>query len=162
MAGEALLRLSVSQGARRRRVPQHEEGPPPPPWGKFPLVELAVFTGIVLLAIGFFFASGARQAALLGSGLLLASLGGLEVAVREHLGGYRSHTLVLAAVPAVAALAALFYLAPSGFAPIARLAAAGAIFALAAWGLTALFKARSGGYAFRIKPEKTQKPAGRR
>lgn len=105
-----------------------------------------------MLAAGFLLASGARQAALLGGGLVLASLGGLEVAVREHLAGYRSHTLVLAGVPAVAALAALFYLAPSSLPPIARLGVGVAIFGLAAWGLTALFKSRSGGYAFRVKP----------
>lgn len=105
-----------------------------------------------MLAAGFFFASGAAQAVLLGGGLVLASLGGLEVAVREHLGGYRSHTLVLAGVPAVAILAALFYLAPSSLPPIARLGVGAAAFALAVWGLTALFKARSGGYAFRVKP----------
>jgi hypothetical protein len=113
----------------------------------------------VLLATGFFFATGAGQLALLGGGLLLASLGGLEVAVREHLSGYRSHTLVLAGVPAVAALAALFYLAPASVPAIVRLAIAAAVLALAAWGLTALFKARSGGYAFRVKP---QRPAKKR
>ena len=48
---------------------------------------------------------------------MLCSLAGLELAIREHFAGYRSHTLVLAAVPAVAVLAVLFYLAPEGLAP---------------------------------------------
>ena len=39
---------------------------------------------------------------LLALGFALGALGGLDTAVREHFAGYRSHTLVLAAFPAVA------------------------------------------------------------
>ena len=39
---------------------------------------------------------------MLVGGMLLASLGGLDTALREHFGGFRSHALLLAALPAVA------------------------------------------------------------
>ena len=57
-----------------------------------------ILAGIVSLAIG---AIGGHPTAI-GLGVALAGLGGMEVAIREHFAGYRSHTLVLAAFPAVA------------------------------------------------------------
>ena len=77
---------------------------PPAPWGSFPLVELTVLIGIVMLVLGFIFIGGQRGTVLIVTGLALASIGGLEVAVREHFAGFRSHTLILAGVPAAAAL----------------------------------------------------------
>jgi hypothetical protein len=136
---------------RRRAAP---EGAPPAPWGSFPLVELAVLVGIVILVIGFL-SEGSRQGILIGTGLVLCSVAGLELAIREHFAGYRSHTLVLAAVPAVATLAVLFYLAPSELGPGLRIAIGAAVFGLAAWGFTAAFRSRSGGYAFRVKAPRT-------
>jgi len=123
---------------------------PAPPWGSFPLSELLILVGAVLLVIGFLSGEGPRQATLLATGLVVASLGALEVSVREHLAGYRSHTILLAAVPAVVLLALLFFLGPESLPPIARLAIAAVVFGLAAWGLTAVFQARSG-RAFRVK-----------
>jgi RsiW-degrading membrane proteinase PrsW (M82 family) len=105
----------------------------------------------VLLLLGFFSGAGPRQATLLVAGFAIASLGALEVTVREHFAGYRSHTLLLASVPAVVTLGLLFYLAPPSLPPPARLAIAASVFGLAAWGLTAAFRARSGGRAFRVK-----------
>ena len=135
--------------SKRRAVPD-PEGAPPAPWGSFPLVEIAVLVGIVILVIGFV-SGGASQAILIGTGLVLCSVAGLELAIREHLSGYRSHTLVLAAVPAVAVLGVLFYLAPEGLGPPLRLAIAAAVFGLGAWGFTDVFRNRSGGYSFRVK-----------
>lgn len=142
----------ASEGApkAKRRAIMDPEGAPPAPWGSFPLVELAVLAGMVILVIGFL-SPGDRRAILIGTGVVLCSVAGLELAIREHLAGYRSHTLVLAAVPAVAALALLFYLAPSGLAPILRVVIAAVIFGLSAWGLTILFRNHSGGRAFRVK-----------
>ena len=42
-------------------------------------------------------------------GLVLASLGGLDTALREHFNGFRSHSSVLAGLPAVLAAGALFF-----------------------------------------------------
>ena len=82
---------------RRAAEPRTER--PNAPWHPVPLVELCVFVGIVCGAIGFF----THTRALLALGLSLAALGGLDTAAREHFGGFRSHTLVLAGVPAIAA-----------------------------------------------------------
>jgi hypothetical protein len=133
----------------RRRRPRADE-PPPAPWGSFPLVELVVLIGIVMLVAGFI-VSGNQGTVLIVTGLALASLGGLELAIREHFAGYRSHTLVLAGTAAVACLAALFIAAPSLLSPPLRIAAAVAVFAFAAWGLTVVFRRASGGLAFRIR-----------
>jgi hypothetical protein len=81
--------------------------PSRPPWHPFPLVELCVLVGLVLLVVGFLDAETARGRALLVAGLVLGSLAGLETALREHLGGQRSHAVLLAAVPAVGAIALL-------------------------------------------------------
>ena len=50
---------------------------------------------------------GGRVALLCG--LVLASLGGLDTALREHFNGYRSHSSVLAGLPAVLAAGALYF-----------------------------------------------------
>jgi hypothetical protein len=131
---------------RRRRGP---DDPPPAPWGSFPLVELIVLVAIVLL-IGGFIVSGTQGQVMIGTGLALGSLAGLELSAREHFAGYRSHTLLLAGALALIALAALFFLAPSGLSPLARIAIAAAVFGLAAWALTTAFRRRSGGLAFRV------------
>jgi hypothetical protein len=81
---------------------------PKAPWHPFPLVELAVLAGIVLLILGLLDYGSNRGRALLVCGMLLGSLGGLDTALREHFAGYRSHTTVLAGIPAVG-LAALLY-----------------------------------------------------
>ena len=74
----------ASKPARPSRRRPEAEDAPLPPWGRFPLVELAVLAGIIFLVVGFFFASGDAQAILIAVGLVLASIAGLEVAVREH------------------------------------------------------------------------------
>jgi hypothetical protein len=132
--------------ARRRPGP---DDPPRAPWGSFPLVELVVLISIVMLIAGFV-VSGTQGAVMIGTALVLGSLAGLELAVREHFAGYRSHTLLLSAAAAIAVLGILFFGAPSGFPPVARIAAAAAVFGVAAWWLTGVFRRRSGGLAFRL------------
>jgi hypothetical protein len=83
------------------------EDRPKPPWHPVPLVELAVLVGIVLIVVGFLSRDQRRGRTLLALGVLLGSLGGLDTALREHFAGYRSHTLVLALAPAVAAVVLL-------------------------------------------------------
>jgi hypothetical protein len=131
---------------RRRRGP---DDPPPAPWGSFPLVELVVLVAIVMLIAGFI-VTGTQGAVMIATGLVLGSLAGLELSVREHFSGYRSHTLLLAGAAALAVLAALFFGAPATMPPVARIAVAAAVFGLAAWGLTRAFRRRSGGLSFRL------------
>jgi hypothetical protein len=116
---------------------------PPAPWGSFPLIELAVLVGIVMLVIGLI-VGGDRGPLLIGIGLGLAGLGGLELAIREHFAGFRSHSTLLAGVPAIAVLALLFYAGPDSLAPLARVGIAGAVFAAALYGLAAMFRRKAG------------------
>src|SRR4029450_315063 len=62
---------------------------PAAPWGSFPLSELIIFIGLVLILGGA--ASGSGGERMLVAGLVIASLGGGELALREHMAGYRSH-----------------------------------------------------------------------
>jgi hypothetical protein len=82
---------------------------PKPPWHPVPLVELCVFVGLVLLVLGALDLQSDRGKLLLVLGMGLGSLGGLDTALREHLAGYRSHTTVIAALPAVTAAAAAYF-----------------------------------------------------
>jgi hypothetical protein len=99
---------------------------------------------LVLLGIGFF---GGNPVAL-GVGLALGALAGLELSVREHLAGYRSHTVLLAAAAALPVVAALYYLA--GLILLACLLAGAAVFGLAFVMLRRAFRSASGGLSYRI------------
>jgi hypothetical protein len=123
------------------------DAPPKAPWHPFPLVELCVLVGIVLIVLGLIvgFDSDRGQLALV-CGVLLASLGGLDTAVREHFNGYKSHSSVLAGLPGVIAAAALFF----ARAPwIVVAVGAALVFGLALWGFRTAFRRRSGGLSFR-------------
>ena len=105
-----------NKGKRRRRPkstsPQVPPRPPrgveridarpKAPWHPIPLVEICVLIGIVCIAVGFFSRDSPMGRLVLALGFVLGGLGGLDTSVREHWAGYRSHTLVLAAFPAVA------------------------------------------------------------
>jgi hypothetical protein len=82
---------------------------PKAPWHPFPLVELCVLAGIVLLVLGLINFDSRQGKTMLVVGLALGSLGGLDTAAREHFSGYKSHTTVLAGVPAVAIAAILYF-----------------------------------------------------
>lgn len=127
--------------------PDPKPAPPAPPWGSFPLVELCALAAIVLGVWGIV-QGGRAGAVLLTAAMLLGSVAGLEVAIREHLGGYRSHTLVLAGVVTVATLALLVLAdVPRGALP----AVAGAVLVGGLVGFRALFKRRSGGVGMRVR-----------
>jgi hypothetical protein len=117
---------------------------PPAPWGSFPLAELTVLAGIVMLAIGVI----GRHPTAIGVGVVLAGLGGLEVAVREHFAGYRSHTTLLAGAVFVVVVGALFYLA--GLILAICLAVGMVAFGASFIALRRAFQRASGGLSFRI------------
>jgi len=96
----------VSAKDRGKAAPRADERPPAP-WGSFPLAELTVLAGIVMLVIGVV----SKSATAIGVGVVLAALGGLEVSLREHLAGYRSHTTLLSGTVFVVVTGGLFYLA---------------------------------------------------
>jgi hypothetical protein len=109
-----------------------------------------------MLVIGFFFVHGSRGAILIATGLILGSIGGLDLTIREHFSGYRSHTMLLAGLPAIVVLGLLVYLAPDGLPAIARVGAGVVVFGVAAYLLSRAFANRSGGLRFRF-----DKPGGR-
>ena len=133
---------ATSKPTRAPRKPIEEERPPAP-WGSFPLVEIVVLVGLLMLVAGLF-VRGPQGAALLGTWLALGALAGLELSIREHFGGYRSHTVLLASAAAVATLAVFFYLVPDLLPPAARLGVAAIVGAVAAYGLARAFRARAG------------------
>lgn len=117
---------------------------PPAPWGSFPLAELTVLAGIVLLVVGIV----GRDPKLLGLGVVLAGLGGLEVAVREHFAGYRSHTTLLAGTVFVLVVGGLFYLA--GLILLVCLIAGAVAFLATFFALRRAFQRASGGLSFKV------------
>jgi hypothetical protein len=141
-------RAAAGTAERPRRRPGRPgiDDRPPAPWGSFPLSELVILLGIVLIAWGLF--SGQSGGLRLAAGLILASLGGGELALREHLAGYRSHTTLLAGGAAFVVVTAVALL----FGPVqvwALLALALVMFGASFVGLRELFKRRSGGVSFR-------------
>jgi len=74
---------------------------PRAPWHPWPLSELLILIGGVGSVVAF--KSGAEgHPALLVVGVVAVALGTFEVTLREHLAGYRSHTVLLAAIPVIA------------------------------------------------------------
>jgi uncharacterized integral membrane protein len=109
-----------------------------------PLAELVILAGIVSLAIGIF---GGNPTAI-GIGVALAGLGGLEVAVREHFAGYRSHTTLLAGAAFVLTTGLLFYAADQILA--VALAIGALTFAIVFYLARRAFQRASGGLSYRV------------
>src|SRR5947199_8800205 len=126
--------------ARRRK-----DGPPPAPWGDFPLSEIVVFIGIVLLIAGFF-VPPPQGFVMIAVGLGLGSLAGLELSIREHFAAYRSHTLVLSAAVGVPVFGLL--LVATTLSPAISVAAGALAFAGAAWLFAWARRPRPGGALF--------------
>jgi hypothetical protein len=126
------------------RAPMAEA--PKAPWAPFPLVEVCVLVALVLIVLGFL-SDGPRRGALLACGVALASLAGLEIAIREHLAGFRSHSALLAGAAAVLVAVPLFFL--TGLPQIVLLAVGVAVYTLAFFGLRRAFQAKTGGLGFR-------------
>jgi hypothetical protein len=136
--------------ASTARVPTRPRGPsgerPRAPWGSFPLSELVIFIGIVLILWGAM--SGREGEERLVGGLVIASLGGGELALREHLAGYRSHSALLGGVAAFAVVTVVAL----GLGPVkvwVLILLGAAVFALTFYAMRELFKRRSGGLGFR-------------
>jgi uncharacterized integral membrane protein len=107
-----------------------------------------VGVAIVLLIAGLV-AGGPRGVTMIAVGLALGALGGLEISIREHFAGYRSHTTLLSGAVGIAVLVGLALLVPSLWLPIA-LAIAAAAFGVSAWALARAFRRRSG-LAFKVR-----------
>ena len=127
--------------SRMDRMVARADARPKPPWHPFPLVELSVLIGIVLIVYGFLDTDSPRGRVALVLGMALCSLAGLDTAVREHFEGYRSHTTLLAGLFGIVSAAVLFF----AKAPwIAVAIAAGAIFGVAFALFRRAFRRRAG------------------
>ncbi len=119
---------------------------PLPPWGRFPLSELVILLGIGLIVWGALSGDSGEERLL--AGLVIASLGGGELALREHLAGFRSHSSLLAGVAAFVVVTVVAL----GLGPVQVwvLTVLGvAVFGVTFYGMRELFKRRSGGLSFR-------------
>ncbi len=102
---------------------------PPGRFGGVPVSEIAILAGAVALVVGVINRGGP---ALIG-GVVICLFGVVEVTTREHFSGYRSHTVLLAAIPAVAVE---FLIALTVGPPAVRallLVPVAAVFAVCAW-----------------------------
>jgi hypothetical protein len=80
---------------------------PAAPWSPFPLIELAILVALVLIGVGLA-THGGRGGVLVACGLGLVTVATLELTVREHFAGYRSHASLLAGAGSVASAVVLY------------------------------------------------------
>lgn len=133
----------MSAKPKPKRVASPDERPPAP-WGKFPLAELTVLAGIVCLVVGI--VGGTPK--LVGVGVVLGGLGGLEVSAREHFAGYRSHTTLLAGTVFVLTVGTFYYLV--GLILAIALGIGAVAFLVTFYLLRRAFQRASGGLSFRV------------
>jgi hypothetical protein len=91
------------QRQRGQRQLGREGARPEGPFGGLPVSEVAILAGMVGAVVGFLNGGGPA----LVVGLIVCALGVCEITAREHFSGYRSHTALLAGIPAVAIEAGL-------------------------------------------------------
>jgi Flp pilus assembly protein TadB len=92
------LEARSRQSRAERRTLGTVGDPPPNPFGGVPVSELLILLGLVVLVLWFFVKLGTPA---LVSGVVVMLVGVLEFTWREHVSGYRSHTVLLSAIPAV-------------------------------------------------------------
>jgi hypothetical protein len=109
-----------------------------------------ILVALVLLVAGFF-VPPPRGGVMIGVGLGLGSLAGLEIGLREHFSGYRSHSLLLGGAAGVGVFTGLFALGPDALPVGAALAIGAVVFAAATYGFALAFRRRSGGELFRFR-----------
>jgi hypothetical protein len=119
---------------------------PKAPWSPFPLVELCILAGLALMVTGFV-SGGNRGGLFVVCGVGLVGVASLELAIREHFAGYRSHSSLLALAAAIATMAILGI--GVGIARVAAIGAGAVVFAGAFLALRAAFRRRTGGMSFR-------------
>lgn len=121
---------------------------PPALWAPLPLTELIILAGIVLMAWGFLQGVGDDGNSKIAAGLAIASIAGMELSLREHVTGFRSHTTLLAGAAAIAAIVILGFVIgvqTLGILLITALLVFGGSF----FGLRELFRRKTGGLSFR-------------
>jgi hypothetical protein len=108
---------------------------PPSPFGGIPVSEIAILAGIIAAAVGYFNGGGPALVA----GIALCGLGVIEVTAREHFAGFRSHSILLAAIPAVGTELLLLRIMPSAWPRGTALIGDAIVFAVLFWPLRARY-----------------------
>jgi hypothetical protein len=103
--GKTRARSSASQRRQSRApvqtpVSRRYGERPRPPWHPLPLSELLILVGVIGVIVGFGRGISHGGPPLL-AGIAAVAIGTLEVTLREHRSGFRSHTVMLAALPVV-------------------------------------------------------------
>ncbi len=96
--------------ARTRTGAQAQDARPQAPWHPLPLAELLILVGVVGVMVAVFLEKVVSPPLLVAS-IAAVAIGTFEVTLREHLGGYRSHTVLLAVVPVVVLHSAVLLIA---------------------------------------------------
>ncbi|MEA2139475.1 MAG: hypothetical protein QOG56_2625, partial [Solirubrobacteraceae bacterium] len=113
---------------------------PQPIWAPFPLTEIGMAAGLAIFVAGML-GDGRRATWLLSVAVLLLAVVVIELCLREHFAGYRSHTLLLAVAPvAILDGAMVRVLGDTLRGPLVLLAALALAAALGRW-LQARFRA---------------------
>jgi hypothetical protein len=92
---------------------------PQAPWHPLPLSELLILVGAIGAAVGY-----SREPSHIGptllAGIAAVAIGTVEVTLREHRSGYRSHTIMLALLPTLV-FHSVVALTVAAFTPVPRL-----------------------------------------
>jgi hypothetical protein len=91
---------SGAQSARGFKDPQSLGERPEPPWHPVPLSELLILAGAIGTVVGLNRGISHGGPPLI-AGLAAVVIGTAEVTLREHMSGYRSHTVILALLPTI-------------------------------------------------------------
>lgn len=129
-------KASPSRAAARRKPPASPTAPtygerPQAPWHPLPISELLILVGAIVAILGvrrldIKNPEISRGGATLIAGIATVAIGTIEVTLREHRSGYRSHTTMLALLP-ILAFDSLVVLLVSAFTTAPRLMSLGLI-----------------------------------
>lgn len=87
---------------------------PPGLFGNWPVSELIIVVGVIIFVVGFSQGPSNGGESRIVAGIALCAIGVLEFTIREHVTGFRSHTVLLAGVPAVVIHGITVLIAPKG------------------------------------------------
>lgn len=97
---------------------------PQAPWHPLPLSELLILVGAIGVVVAFGRGEAQSGGAALLASLAAVGLGTIEVTLREHLSGYRSHTVILAVLPTIV-FHTVVILVLAAFTPVPRAVSTG-------------------------------------